>query len=104
MANLNTIAALRAYAGADSSCIVFGYYTPGDSGGGTFVLVSSDTAADNSGTIIVDANGHRWHRQTNADPVNVRWFGAYGDGNHNDTTAIQAAIQLGQATRLPTGV
>lgn len=88
------IAALRAITtGPFSVVVVDGYYTIGDGGGGTFVYDPNDTTtADNSGTIIVDAKGRRYYRLTESAEYNVRWFGAYGNGNNDDTIAIQATL------------
>ena len=78
---------LRAYAGAatqvritDPGIAGFFYYDAADT-----------TSADNGGTIIVSLNGKRWKR-VYSDAVNVKWFGAAGDGIADDTNAIQAAI------------
>lgn len=60
---------------------VLGYYTKGDGGGGTFYWDSTSTEADNGGTII-QATGiitGRWKRVFSG-AVNVKWFGAKGDG------------------------
>jgi hypothetical protein len=60
-----TIAALRSLTAlpAGAAVNVAGYFTPGDPGGGIFVYVATDTtSADNGGTIVVDAGGHRWYR------------------------------------------
>ena len=104
MVDLTNISVLRSYTGTDTVSILYGYRVTGDSGGGTFILVPSDTtSADNGGTIIIDGSSRRWYRQTNGDQVNVVWFGAYGDGTHDDTIPIRAAISLGKTTRLPTG-
>jgi len=49
---------------------------------------------DNGGTIIViDANWW-WDGNANDDLVNVRWFGATGDGSTDDTASIQAAVNF----------
>jgi hypothetical protein len=66
-------------------------YVAGD-GGGLFRYDASDTTtADNGGTVIVDVAGNRWKRQWSG-AVNVKWFGARGNGTTNDAAAIQAAI------------
>lgn len=68
-------------------------YVAGD-GGGLFRFDALDTTSpDNTGTVIVDAAGNRWKRQFSG-PVNLKWFGARGDGLTNDTTAVQTAINV----------
>lgn len=106
-------AALRAATAASlpgSLVYLRGYAQAGGGGAGVFQYDSTDSAsADNKGTIIVDASGRRWKRSFSG-AVNVRWFGAKGDGATDDTAAIQAAVNYtlgvanGGAVYLPTGV
>ena len=100
-----TIAALRANATSQGAAAVEvgGYHVTNDGGGGTFVCDPTDTtAADNAGTVIVDAAGQRWRRDMAGLPLNVKWFGARGDGVTDDQPAFQAAFNA--AVTDPRGV
>lgn len=101
---VNTISALRALAKTGvGKAFVLGYYAQGDGGGGQYWYDSTDTtSADNSGTIIVAADGGRW-KLVLTGPVSVKQFGAKGNytggsiAGQDDTTAIQACINWVQA-------
>lgn len=61
-------------------------------GGGTFVVDENDTTtALDGGTVLALDDGRRVKRQYSG-PFNVRWFGAYGNGVHEDTAAFTAAL------------
>jgi hypothetical protein len=67
--------------------------------GGVFVYDATQSGVNNDGTIF---NG--WVRQYDG-AVNVKWFGAKGDGIENDVVAIQAAIDtLHTDIYIPCGV
>lgn len=59
--------------------------------GGTFIYDSTLVGSDNQGT-----NFTGWVRQYSG-AVNVKWFGATGDGTTDDTTAIQSAVAITEA-------
>ncbi len=73
---------------------LLGYYDPGDKGAGEFYWDSTSTETDNLGTIIkvtTIATG-RWKRIYTSS-LNVRWFGAKGDGITADDDAFTKCIQ-----------
>lgn len=102
---VDSIAALRALPKTGSTRVhLTGYYTAGDGGGGLYWYDSTDTSsADNGGTIIVAADGGRW-KLSSVAPLNVRQFGAKGDGVSNDTAAFQSAFSTSRRVFAPSGV
>jgi hypothetical protein len=99
-----TVAALKAVtpAGNGHRAVVRGYYAEGDDGGGIFYWNAADTTADDGGaTIASTVTGFtvtgRWKRLFLPVRVNIRWFGAKGDGVADDRTAIQAAVTYASA-------
>lgn len=83
---VKNIAELKLRKGTPESTVeVLGYYTEGDGGGGNFYWDNTSTETDNGGTIIsVSTVGiGRWKRNV-TNNINVKWFGAKGDGITND--------------------
>lgn len=84
--------------------LVKGYGSAGNGGGGLFWWdAGADAAAANGGTTIAstvtgymngDTDEGRWQRVRDGPQINVKWFGAVGDGNTDDTQAIKGAVSL----------
>ena len=91
---LSDLLKIESMAGGDV-VIVSGYMTVGDGGGGMFRWAAEKSNGEDNGIIFKSAKSEsgRWVRILNEQsPVNVRWFGVWGDGNHNDHARIQKAI------------
>ena len=68
-----------------------GYYEANDGGHGEYIIVDDDTLVDDGGLIHVLSNGLR-AKLIESNYVNIKQFGAYGDGEHDDLSYIQNAI------------
>jgi hypothetical protein len=99
-----TVAALRE-ADAEAGAVVYcaGYHAPGDGGGGLFYWSrdrrpgpldgGTGRAHDALYVASATARGGHWFRALDgAAAMNVRWFGARGDGEADDAEAINQAI------------
>lgn len=70
--------------------VTTGHYSPSDGGGLTFRgALGVSSGAD--GKTKINASNGQWQAAI-AGTVDVRWFGAVGDGVANDTAALQAAL------------
>jgi hypothetical protein len=111
---VQTIPDLKAasYSIGSQTLAVLGYNSAGDGGGGEFYFDATSTQSEDGGMVIkpnsiLPANPGRWKRVVQGD-VNVRWFGAYGNGVSDDRAFIKSAIlyaqTLGLSVYLPAGV
>lgn len=65
-----------------------GFYTAGDGGGADYIVQEADLyKVDEASTIALQNN--LYARLIIKDVVNVKQFGAYGDGEHDDTKALK---------------
>ena len=106
---VDTIADLKALDGSHKLVYATGYHTKGDGAFGShfFEWDATSIEADNGGTIIkldnVDTGRYKLKYEGS---VNVKWFGAVGDGVTDDTVAIQNAINYltsGGVLKFPVG-
>lgn len=95
-----SVAELRAMTAPDPAWM---YYVTDRGQEGYFYFDPTDLLSpDNTGTVLVGAAGARFKRVVQGE-VNVRWFGAKGDGQTDDTAAIQAALDTGLGVYVPEG-
>ena len=95
--SVNNMAGLRGITILEGMVNVMGFRSIGDGGGGNFIWDPVSSAEDNNGTIIKPNKSigtppppGRWIRQF-FEEINVRWFGAVGNGVADDTDAVQHA-------------
>lgn len=73
-------------------CVTLGYYAPNDCGGAVYIIgQKKETDTDDGGSIIILDNGNVAVMLADGD-VNVKQFGAKGDGTNDDTTAFKNAL------------
>lgn len=85
---------------AGRPCVTLGYYEPNDGGGGVYVVRSkADSDTDDGGSVIfLDNNNVAELIMDGA--VNVRQFGAKGDGKNDDTISFQNALACAKTKAL----
>ena len=94
---LDNYGSLRDYRGTANTVFVTGYNRDERLSGiaGLFTVDPFDKKSDDDhGITIVDVLGRRWKRAYSG-MVDVKWFGAKGDGVHNDAPIVSAIIKLG---------
>lgn len=78
-----------------------GYYEPNDGGGAVYIIRSKkESDVDDGGSILVLDNGNVAELLIDG-AVNVKQFGAKGDGTTDDTMSINNALALGKNTVFP---
>jgi hypothetical protein len=82
------------------TALVSGRVTANDGGGGLFFFVPGSTTTTNLGTVFPCNGTGRWFRDYSG-ALNVKWFGAVGNGSTDDTTSLQAALTLGSSIYIP---
>lgn len=108
-----TIAQLKENTGDPNELVtVLGYYAVNDGGGGLYYWNNSSTTADNGGSVIQATSvvTGRWIGIFPDNLVNVRRFGAKGDGVQDDLPMFNAATTFalfsggGRTLFIPSGV
>jgi len=90
-----TVAELRTFKPRFDSEVVYlhGYRTAADGAEGWFRWDSTSVLPDNTGTVfaVTGVDTGRWIRIFRG-PVNLKWFGADGDGVNDTSAAVQAWV------------
>ena len=96
----DTVADMKAADLADGDYAkTLGYYSSGD-GGGAYYKISSTVP---SGYYETLTSGLLYAELVYEDTMNVKQFGAKGDGNTDDTTSIQSALDNSATVLVPKG-
>lgn len=76
------------------------YYVTDSGKEGMFAYDPADTAAaDDAAMVVVTATGARYKRILTGSRINVKWFGAKGDGAADDSAGIQQANDYAAARK-----
>jgi len=79
-----------------------GYYSEGDGGAGEYTIYKKAQISPNNGTCIQIANGYAV--LNGSDFVNIKQFGARGDGSTDDSAILQKMLDLKyDIIRIPRG-
>lgn len=101
LSNVDTLSTVAGSSAGDT-VLVGGYYQSGDGGGGNFEWIASG-ATEDKGVWFYGSGGagsaYRWHRI--GAELNVRYFGAKGDGIAEDGDAIQKTLDAAVAGSYP---
>lgn len=84
-----------------------GYRSKNDGGGALYKIrnITNDDVVDEGFIVAMNDDQNQLVAELiiENNEVNVKQFGAYGDGTHDDTTAISNALSKGGNVHLPTG-
>lgn len=87
---------------AGMTACTLGYYSPNDGGAGTYIIRAKQASdVDDGGSVHELANGCVAELVVENGTVNVKQFGAKGDGVADDTERIQRAVDYCESLYLP---
>ncbi|HEY9259187.1 hypothetical protein, partial [Chitinophaga sp.] len=83
-------------------CQILGYAKPGDGGGGVFYWSTTCDKEPDGGIVfkVDNVDPGRWIRNIDGNIINVKWFGAFGNGI-DCTAQLQHAVDAANAYAVP---
>lgn len=82
-------------------CVTLGYYAPNDGGAAVYIIRQKKESDTDDGGSVIFLDNNNVAELIIEGAVNVKQFGAHGDGTTDDTTSINSALALGKNTVFP---
>lgn len=76
-----------------------GFYQPNDGGGADYVIVDDIGEDEADEASIITLQKGLYAKLLIKDFINIKWFGAYVDGEHDDSTAFNNCVEFLQRTK-----
>lgn len=76
-----------------------GFYQSGDGGGADYVIVDDIGEDEADEASIITLQKGLYAKLLIKDFINIKWFGAYVDGEHDDSTAFNNCVEFLQRTK-----
>lgn len=76
-----------------------GFYTAGDGGGADYVIIDDIGEDEIDEASIIALQKGVYAKLLIKDFINIKWFGAYVDGEHDDSTAFNNCVEFLQRTK-----
>lgn len=76
-----------------------GFYTAGDGGGADYLITDNIDEDEADEISVITLKNGLYAKLLIKDFINIKWFGAYVDGEHDDSTAFNTCVEFLQRTK-----